>query len=126
MEAVMDDIIIKYLHAIDPVTSRKRLLAFMADKVTELHRTGDAVALMLMAEEGELQTGFVDYLLVTSHTREGLMRKIYDKTFKKKPRLLRLRTNTVRTEHRTLHRSFNVRTTFITNTEILIGLPSLW
>ena len=41
-------------------------------------------------------------------------------------KLLRLRTNTVRTEHRTLYSSSKVRTTSITNTEILIGLPSLW
>ena len=36
--------------------------------MTELHRTGGAVVLMLMSEEGELQTVFVDYLLVTIHT----------------------------------------------------------
>ena len=40
--------------------------------------------------------------------------------------LLRLRTNTVRTEHLTVYSSSNVRTTSIINTEILIGLPSLW
>ena len=42
-----------------------------------------------------------------------------------KRQMLRLRINTVRTEHRTLYNSFNVRTTPITNTEILKALPSL-
>ena len=56
----------------------------MAGKVTELHRTGDAVALMLMTEEGELHAIFIDYLLVTGHTEDALMREIYDNTFLKK------------------------------------------
>ncbi len=45
----------------------------MANKVTELHRTGDAVALMVMSKKGELHAIFVDYLFVTSHTGEALM-----------------------------------------------------
>ncbi len=40
--------------------------------------------------------------------------------------MLRLRTNTVRTQHRTSYSSSNVRTTPITSIEILEGLPSLW
>ncbi len=39
----------------------------MADKVTELHRKGDAVGLLVMSEDGELQAVFVDYLLVIGH-----------------------------------------------------------
>ena len=49
----------------DLVTGRKRIFGFMADKVTELHITGDAVALTVMSEGGELQSIFGDYLLVT-------------------------------------------------------------
>jgi hypothetical protein len=49
----------------------------MADKVTELNRSGDAVALMMMSKKGELQAIFVDYLLVTSHTGEVLMTIIH-------------------------------------------------
>ncbi len=73
-----------HLHAIDPITCRKRVIAFMADKVTELHRTGDAFTVMIISEEGELQAVFADYLLVTWHTVEALMGQIYDETFIKK------------------------------------------
>ena len=55
----------RHLHSVDAVTGRKRIFAFVADKVTELHRIVDAVALMIMSEGGELQAVFVDYLLVT-------------------------------------------------------------
>jgi hypothetical protein len=44
MTVVMDRRIEKHLHAVDAITGRKRIFAFMADKVTELHRTADAVA----------------------------------------------------------------------------------
>ncbi len=53
----------------------------MADKVTELHRTEDAIALIIMTEEGELKAVFADYLLVTGHTGEALMGQICDETF---------------------------------------------
>ena len=59
----------------------------MADKVTELHRTGDAVALMVMSKKRELQAIFVDCLLVTSHTGKALMTQIYDNILVKKLRL---------------------------------------
>jgi len=62
---------------VDVITGRKRVFAFMADKVTELNRSGDAVALMMMSKKGELQAIFVDYLLVTSHTGEVLMTIIH-------------------------------------------------
>jgi hypothetical protein len=39
---------------------------------------------VLLSENGELQAVFVDYLLVTEHTGEGLMGQIYDETFMKK------------------------------------------
>ena len=87
MTVVMDRRIERHLHAVDTVTGRKRIFAFMADKVTELHRTGDAVALMVMSEGGELQAVFCDYLLVTGHTGEALMSDIYEKTFVKKLKL---------------------------------------
>ncbi len=68
MIVVMDRRIEKHLHVVDAITGRKRIFAFMADKVTELNRTGDAVALMVMSSDGEMQAVFVDYLLVTRHT----------------------------------------------------------
>ena len=68
------------MRAIDPVTGRKRVFAFMAVKVTELHRTGDAVAVMMMSEEGEVKAVFADYLLVKGHTGVALMGQIYDET----------------------------------------------
>ncbi len=84
MADVMDMRVSEHLRAIDPVTGRKRIFAFMADKVTELHRTGDAVVVMVMSEEGELQDVFADYLLVTGHTGAALMGQIYDETLIKK------------------------------------------
>jgi hypothetical protein len=83
MTSVMDLRIQRHLHAVDTITGRNRIFAFMADKVTELHITGDAVALMIMSEGGELQAVFIDYLLVTRHTGLALMTHIYDKTFVK-------------------------------------------
>jgi hypothetical protein len=65
MAIVMDKRIERHLHAVDAITGRKRIFAFMADKVTELHKTGDAAALMVMSEGGALQSIFCDYLLVT-------------------------------------------------------------
>jgi len=59
--------------AVDPITGRKRVFSFMTDKVTELHRSKDDVALLVMSEEVVLQPIFVDYLLVTHHTGEALM-----------------------------------------------------
>jgi hypothetical protein len=80
MTDVMNMRIMDHVGAIYPITGRKRVFAFMADTVTELHRTGDAVALMIMSEEGELQAVFADYLLVTGHTGEALMGQIYDES----------------------------------------------
>ncbi len=48
MGVVMDRRIERHLHAVDAITSWKRIFAFMADKVTELYTTGDAVALMVI------------------------------------------------------------------------------
>ena len=79
MTVVMDRRIEKHLHLVYAITGRKRIFAFMADKVTELHRTRDAVALMVMSSGGELQAVFVDYLLVTWHTGLALMKEIYEK-----------------------------------------------
>ena len=84
MAAVMDRRIRDHMHVVDVVTCRKRLFAFVADKVTELHRTGDDVDMVIMTEEGELKPIFLEYLLVTKHTRHGLMSEIYEKTFVKK------------------------------------------
>ena len=84
MATVTDRKISNHLKAIDPITGRKRVFSFMADKVTELHRTGDAVALLILSEEGVLQSVFVDYLLVTKQTGMALMNQIYKGTFIKK------------------------------------------
>ena len=73
MSVVMDRRIERHLHAVDVVTGRKRIFAFMADKVTELHKTGDAVTLMVMSEGRELQAIFYEYLLDTGHTGQALM-----------------------------------------------------
>ena len=68
MNIVMDKRVMKHVRAIDSITCRKRVFAFMSDEVTELHQTRDAVALMTISEKGELQAVFADYLLVTGHT----------------------------------------------------------
>ena len=65
MTKVMDLRIQRHMYAVDAVTRRKRIFAFMADKVMELHRTRGAVALMIISEGGELGATFGDYLLVT-------------------------------------------------------------
>ncbi len=87
MTNVMDRMIEMHLHEVDAVTGRKRIFTFMADKVTELHRTGNAAALMVMSEGGELQAVFGDYLFVTRHTGQALMHEMYNKTFTKKFKL---------------------------------------
>ena len=79
MTMVMDRRISRHLHEVDAVTSRKRVLTSMADKVTELHRIRDAVAVMVMSEVGELHALFCDYHLVKGHTAQALMTYIYDK-----------------------------------------------
>ena len=85
MTIVMDRKIREHLHVVDLVTCRKRLFVFAADKVTELHRTGDAIGMFIMTEEGELNSMFIGYLLVTKHTGHALMSsKIYEETFVKK------------------------------------------
>ena len=84
MEVVMDKRIRDHMHGVDRVTGRKRLFAIAADKVTALHRTGDAVGMLIMTDEGELKTMFLDYLLVTQHTGDALMREIYEQTLIKK------------------------------------------
>ena len=78
MEVVMDKRIRDHMHGVDRVTNRKRLFAIAADKVTALHRTCDAVGMLIMTDEGELKTMFLDYLLVTQHTGDALMRGIYE------------------------------------------------
>ena len=55
---VMDHRIERHLHAVGLVTRPKRILAFKADKVTELHRTREIVGLMIVSEGGELQAVF--------------------------------------------------------------------
>ncbi len=54
MRAAVDRIINDPLHEVDVITGRKRVFAFMADEVTDLHRSGDAVALMVITKMREL------------------------------------------------------------------------
>jgi hypothetical protein len=49
----------------------------MGDKVTELHKTVDDVALLVMPQEGVLQSFFFYFLLATEHTGLALMNQIY-------------------------------------------------
>jgi hypothetical protein len=78
MTVLMDRKIREHLHVVDPVTCRKCLFAFATDKVTEFHRTVDAIGMLIMTEEGELKAMF------TKHTGHALMSKIYEETFVKK------------------------------------------
>jgi hypothetical protein len=52
MAAVMGMRIRDHMHVVDFVTCRKRVFAFAADKVTELHRIGEAIGMVIMTEEG--------------------------------------------------------------------------
>jgi hypothetical protein len=63
MAVVMDMKIKDHIHGIDHVKGRKRLSAFAADKVTKLHMIGDAIGMLIMTEEGELES-----LLISSST----------------------------------------------------------
>ena len=81
MTIMMDKRIKDHVRAIDPIRGRKRVFAFMADKVTELHRLGDEVTLLIMTEGGKLKVMFANYLLFTCHTGEALMGQIFDETF---------------------------------------------
>ncbi len=65
MEVVMDKRIRDYIHAVDPLTNRKRGFAFAADKIIELHKAGDAIGMLILKKEVELKHIFLDYLLVT-------------------------------------------------------------
>ena len=58
MANVMDRKIGSHMKAFDPITGRKGVFSFMADKATELHKTGGVVALLIMSEEGVLQSVF--------------------------------------------------------------------
>ncbi len=42
------------------------------------------MGIMIITEEGDLKPLFVDYLLVTQHTSDALVRDIYEETFIKK------------------------------------------
>ncbi len=59
MTVVMGRRIERHLHAIDPNTGQNRIFAFMADKISELHKIGDADALMVMSGGRELQAVFL-------------------------------------------------------------------
>ena len=62
----------------------KRVFAFAADKVIELLRAGDARGMLIITEAGDIKPLFVDYLLLTQHIGNALMKGIYEKTIVKK------------------------------------------
>jgi hypothetical protein len=66
-----------YLHKTDPVTKRHQVFSLNADKVTELHRTGQAIGVITF-EEGELKALFVDYRHVLGHTGEEITEDIFE------------------------------------------------
>jgi hypothetical protein len=66
-----------FLHEIDPVTKQARVFAGNADKVTELHRTGQAMG-VLFFEEGKIKSAFHDYRLLNGHTGKCLMDDFYE------------------------------------------------
>jgi len=72
--AVMERKFREHLNAVNHVTCRRRLFAFAADMVTQLHMTGDAIGMFVITEEGELKALFVVYVLVTKQIGHSLMR----------------------------------------------------
>ena len=60
-----------YLDTPDVTTSKSRVFAVTADKVTEQHRTGQAVGLLLF-DEGEVKAVFADYLLSLDNSGLGM------------------------------------------------------
>ena len=60
-----------YLNTPDVTTGKPRLFAVTADKVTEQHRTGQAVGLLLF-DEGEVKAIFADYVLALDHSGVGM------------------------------------------------------
>jgi hypothetical protein len=54
----MDRRISRSVRAVDAVTGRKRIVAFMSNKVTELRISGYVVVFMVMSDGGELQDIF--------------------------------------------------------------------
>lgn len=65
------DRIATYVQGIDPCTGRPRLFAMNADKVTEMHRTGQAIGIVSFYK-GELHSMFFDYRHVLGHTGSEL------------------------------------------------------
>jgi hypothetical protein len=71
MHQVTIDNVSKFLKRTDPATGKPRVLAATADKVTEQHRTGQAVG-VLMFDKGEVKAAFVDYILAKDGIGKGL------------------------------------------------------
>ena len=71
MYEVTIELLIEFIHSADPDTGRPRVFAATADKVTELHRTGQAIGLLFW-EDGEVKAFFADYLLARDGTGKGL------------------------------------------------------
>eukprot|EP00951_Prasinocladus_malaysianus_P016905 scaffold132378_cov43-Prasinocladus_malaysianus.AAC.1 len=65
----------RWLHSIDPLTGKPRLYSATADKVTEQHRTGQAIGILAF-DDGEVKALFVDYLLSKDATGAGLTKDL--------------------------------------------------
>ena len=60
-----------YLDIPDVTTGKSRIFAITADKVTEQHRTGQTVGLLIF-DEGEVKAVFADYLLSLDNSGLGM------------------------------------------------------
>lgn len=72
-----------WLHATDEITGKRRVFALTADKVTEQHRTGQAVGLHAF-DQGEIKAVFVDYNLAKDGTGKGLAADLIELTLGEK------------------------------------------
>ena len=68
----------KFIKATDPATGKPRTFAATADKVTEQHRTGQAIGIMFF-DQGEVKAAFVDYILAKDGTGGGLAHDLIHK-----------------------------------------------
>ena len=77
MHAVVIETMVKWLHAVDPLTGKPRVFAACADKVTEQNRTGQAIGLLFF-DEGEVKPAFIDYVLAKDGTGKGIAHDIME------------------------------------------------
>jgi hypothetical protein len=56
----------------------------MADNVAELHKIGDAIAMMFVSKEREYKAMLWDEPLIKEHREKAIKKQTYDKIFVKK------------------------------------------